>query len=278
MRHGVARVLADVEYQPVAATESLDLRRQSGELEHVSQDFSILGPDRGSILDMAPGNDEHVGRGDGVEVPEGDRVVAGRHAVRRDIARDDPAEDTVGHPNPNLLRDEEAARFLWDARNSEAARARAREHWIRQQARETATFEGILRALSERGGGIVVWTADGAEVAGRVVAISPEVVRIAGDRGDEIWVVRRELAGVSAQSEEFDAGVASDDRGPTATTTLAGLLAEMAAERAVVTLRCGGRDVSGTVAGAGADVITLRLPRGGLAYVPVAALTLLRLA
>lgn len=216
-------------------------------------------------------------RSDRTEVPEGDRVVAGADLVGGHVSGDDSAED-ASHAEANLLPDDAAARFLWDARNSEAARARAREHWLRQQAREAATFEGILLALSERGGPAEVWTSDGGRATGTVLDVSPELVVLEGPDGERIWVVRERLAGISPLSEGFDAGVASDDRGPTSNTTLAGLLAGLAEERAGVTVRCGGQEVSGRLAGAGADVLTLRLSRGGLTYVPVAGLSLLRRA
>ncbi len=216
--------------------------------------------------------------GDRTEVPEGDRVVARGDLVGRNLSGDDSTEDAIRHDEPNLLPDDAAARFLWDARNSEAARARAREHWIRQQAREGATFEGILLALSERGGPVMVWTADGGRATGTVLGVSAELVLLATRESDRTWFIRESLAGVAPLSEDFDAGVASDDRGPTSGTTLGGLLAGLAEERSAVTVRCGGREVSGRLVGAGADVLTLRLSDGGLTYLPVVGLSLLRLA
>lgn len=227
---------------------------------------------------MAPGNDEDMARRDGAQVPEGESLVIHRDALGGDVSADDPTEDALGHAEANLLRDDATARFLWDARNSEAARARAREHWIRQQAREAATFEGILRALSERGRPVTAWTSDGARATGKVVTISEELVLIESAEAEQTWLVRRSLAGVSGPSEGTDAGVASDDRGPTSTTTLAGLLADMAEARSALTLRSAGADVSGRLVGAGTDVVTVRLADGGLTYLPVAAVTLLRLA
>lgn len=167
---------------------------------------------------------------------------------------------------------------MWDARNSESARARAREHWIRQQAREAATFEGILRALSERRGAVVAWTKDGGTATGTIAEVSPELVLLSAEGGESTWAVRTEVAGISAVSAGFDAGVASDDRGPTSATTLLSLLADLAEERRSVIARCGGRDVAGRVVGAGTDVLTLRLPDGGLTYLPVPLLALVRLA
>ena len=194
------------------------------------------------------------------------------------ISGDDSAEDTSRHSESKLLPDDAASRFLWEARNSEAARARAREHWIRQQAREGATFEGILLALSERAQPVELWTSDGGSATGTLEGVSAELVEVATGPSDRAWLVRARLAGVAPLSEGFDVGVASDDRGPASGTTLAGLLSRLAEERQVVTARFGGREISGRLVGAGTDVLTFRLPEGGLRYVSVDGLSLLRLA
>ena len=278
VRHGVAGVIADVEHQAVPTVESLGVGYLVGKEEHVGDYLGVLGAKLRRILDMTAGNDKDMARGDRSEVPEGDRVVAGADLIGRHLAGDDSAEDAGRHPEANLLPDDAAARFIWDARNSEAARARAREHWIRQQAREGATFEGILRALSERGGSVEVRTSDGGREEGTVLGVSAELVELAtGDTG-RTWLVRAGLAAVSPLVEGFDVGVASDDRGPSSSATLAGLLAGLAEERSPVTIRSGGQEVTGRLVGAGADVLTLRLSDGGLTYLPVSGVSLLRLS
>lgn len=122
-----------------------------------------------------------------------------------------------------------------------------------------------------------MWTTDGGLARGSVRAVSPELIGLANGEDGQTWVVQKRVAGVSPASDGFDAGVASDDRGPRSSATLTGLLASLAEERSVVTLRCGGRELSGRVAGAGSDVVSLRLPEGALAYLPVRELSLLRL-
>ena len=124
---------------------------------------------------------------------------------------------------------------------------------------------------------MVLWTSDGGRASGAVAAVSAELVELTAGSGST-WLVRARLAGVSPLSEGFDAGVASDDRGPTSNTTVAGLLAGLAEERSTATVRCGGHEVSGRVVGAGADVITVRVAEGGLTYLPVSGLSILRLA
>ena len=148
---------------------------------------------------------------------------------------------------------------------------------MRQQAREAATFGGVLRALSERGEPVKVWTTDGASAVGEIDSVSVELVGLRTPESEKVWVVRARLAGVSPAGDDFDAGVASDDRGPTAMTTVAGLLATLVEDRIPVSVRCGGTDVAGRLVGAGADVLTVRRATGELAYLPIAGLSVLRL-
>ena len=124
----------------------------------------------------------------------------------------------------------------------------------------------------------MLWTSDGGRATGTVVGVSGELVELAGEGAGRTWLVRASLGGVSPLSEGFEAGVASDDRGPTSSVTLPGLLADLAEGRSVVTVRCGGNELSGRLDGAGTDVVTLRLPDGGLTYLPVQGVSLLRLA
>lgn len=278
MRHGIPGVFSDIENQAVPTRQPFQLGDLLGEPDHLDEHLSVDGAQAGNILDMTPGNHQDMGGGDGTDVPEGNRVIIGSHLLGREVSGHDSTEEAVGHVPAKLLPDDAAARFLWDARISESARARAREHWLRQQAREAATFAGILRALSERGGEVFAWTYDGGTATGIVEAVSSELALVASAGGGQTWIVRGALSGVTALSEGLDAGVASDDRGPTSAMTLGGLLAELAEARASLTARCGGREEVGRLIGAGSDVLTLRLPEGGITYFPVTGLSLLRLA
>lgn len=148
---------------------------------------------------------------------------------------------------------------------------------MRQQAREAATFGGVLRALSERGDRVRVWTSDGGSAEGAVAAVSAELVELTTADPGHAWVVRDRLSGVSPVSSGFDAAVASDDRGPNSSATLVGLLALAVEERMEVGVRCGGTEIRGRAAGLGADVFTVRSDAGELVYLPVAELSVLRL-
>ena len=278
MGHAVAGVVTHVEDQAVTPLgQSFGGRDLVGQGEHVAQNLLVFGPKRGSIVDMAPGDDEDVGGSDRVQVPERDGLVGRSHLFRGDIAVDDAAKDAVGHIDSNVLGDDATARFLADARNIESARARAREHWIRQQAREAATFGGILRALSERKGTVEVVTVDGGRAVGRILSVSPELIELGSEPPPNAWVVAGGVARVSPLSDSRDAGVASDDRGTTSSTTLMGVLGDLADDRANLTIRCGGTEVAGRIAGLGADVLTVRGPSGELSYLPVDRLTVVRL-
>ena len=278
VRDGVAGVVAHVEDQPVTPRcDSLGSGHLVRQGEHRAQQAGVPIDEVARIADMPTGNDQCMGWRDRSEIPERDSLSVRGDDVGGDGARRDVAEHAVAHNVGKLLPDDDAARFLADARNAESARARAREHWMRQQAREAATFSGILRGLSERRGPARVTTVDGAEVVGEILGVSAELVLVNTDNR-ESWVVIRAVVAVSPLGEGYDAGVASDDRGPTSSTTLVGLLGSLAEDRAHVAIRCGGVDVSGRVVGAGTDVVTLRRATGSLTYVPAAALTVVRLA
>lgn len=275
---GIASVVAHVENQAITPfRQTLRPRHFVGQPEHVDQNLLVRRAKRGSMVDMTSRDDQDVGGRGGAQVPEGDGMLGAGDLVRGDLAGGDAAEDAVSHSEAKLLRDDAAARFLADARNIESARARAREHWIRQQAREGATFEGILRALSERQETVEIVTADSGRASGQIMALSAELTLLGTDGTPQAWVVTRAVAGVSPVSQGRDAGVASDDRGATSSVTLSGLLSDLAGERAGVTIRSGGNDTSGRVAGVGTDVVTVRERSGRLSYLPVDALTIVRL-
>lgn len=169
-----------------------------------------------------------------------------------------------------------AARFLSEARTAESAKARSREHWLRQQAREGATFAGILRVLSDRGGTVRATAGSGHEFVGAIGAVASELVEVV-DPDRSSWMVMGHITSVHAVEPGFDAGVASDDRGATSTVTIAGLLAGLAEDRSdVQVLTSSGEEVSGRLVGSGADVITVRAPSGRLSYVPTATIAVVR--
>lgn len=83
--------------------EVLSVARVRRDLPHHAQQV----PREGGIVevseprDVGARHDEHVERGGGLQIVEGDGTVVLVHERRGDLARDDPAEDAVGHGREN---------------------------------------------------------------------------------------------------------------------------------------------------------------------------------
>jgi hypothetical protein len=169
-------------------------------------------------------------------------------------------------------------RWAGDQRAAEAAAARARERWLRQQAGEAATVEGVLVDLAERQAAVVVQT-DGRTHVGRLRGTGRDVLVLDGESGAITLVALdaiRTIGLAPAPSAEEPADRASPgDRSPTGRLSMAGLLAALAADRAPVHLELrGGKRVTGTLRNVGADVLSMRLegkpPR--TVHVPIEAI------
>ena len=163
-------VVAHVEHQPVAPLgEALGAGDPLGGGEHLGQDVAVLGGDVGGVADVLARHDEHVhGRG-GVDVAEGVGALGRGHLVGGDLARHDPAEEAVVHQLLSKLArhpfseagcvatlratdDLDDLDHLGDldawvavAKADEAAAARVRERWLRQQAGEQTRFALVVR-------------------------------------------------------------------------------------------------------------------------------------
>jgi hypothetical protein len=177
-----------------------------------------------------------------------------------------------------------AAFAQWAAgiRVDDAAAARRRERWLRQQAAEDATFAGVLVDLAERHAAVIIDVA-GSRLQGRLVGVGQDFCVVADQRG-AATVVR--LSALSAVRAGAAAHVdPAGDRLPPLTLDFAAALAALAAERAPVRLLS--RDavvVTGTLIAAGHDVLTVGLdqpgpgpgghPGRGVVYVPLEAVAL----
>jgi hypothetical protein len=268
--HRVASVVTHVENEAVAGLQSLpsdDLLRQ---LEHLCQELTVIGAELTGIGHVAAGNDQHMSRRDGRDVPEGDRMLTGGHLVAGQVAADDPAEDAVGHLG-KLPPDSESARFLADVRAAEAARRRTRRHWIRQQSRESATFEGTVIALSERTGEVSVRIGS-TLFEGSVEGAGRELLHLRTAEGP-VWL---RLSAVDSLTAPGKAWIPSDDRELRAGASLAGLLAGLATERHEVEILCGGIWCSGRLASVGTDVVSLHFGES-TTVVPTEAASAVRL-
>ncbi len=165
----------------------------------------------------------------------------------------------VDRPDPDgeLLR---AALAGWvaDSRAEQAAAARSRERWLRQQAEEAATWLGTLVDLAERGAPVRLELTSGTFASGTLVGIGRDMCLVAADNRRPATLVA--LAHVlAAKATPSAPPVAAGDRRPVLGLDLAGALGTLAAERETVRLGLTNRgEVVGQLLGAGSDVLTLR--------------------
>jgi hypothetical protein len=162
-------------------------------------------------------------------------------------------------------------RWAADARIDEAARLRARERWLRQQAEEEGSLAGVLADLAERGVPIAVHVGGGRRHRGEVRALGSDFVAIRSADRDVIVA----LAAVSSVHTRPGEASTIGDRPSTTSLRLADVLAGLAAERAAVVLLTGGDDaVAGALRSVGQDVVRVRVADApaATAYVPVAAI------
>lgn len=176
-------------------------------------------------------------------------------------------------------------RWAADARIEAAARRRARERWLRQQAEEEATLAGVLIDLGEHGAEVVVHTRPGRVHRGRVgvvgadfVALSPASWasgsggRAGGRRADgdgaggaggeeEVLLTLDSLTSVRMQA---GARLVTGDRPLTSRLSLAEVIVGLAAERerVVLVLADAGESVVGTLHSVGQDMVVVRLADG----------------
>ncbi|MDP9388949.1 MAG: hypothetical protein M3Q48_13805, partial [Actinomycetota bacterium] len=75
------------------------------------------------------------------------------------------------------------ARWTADARSQDAARARSRERWLRQQAEEDARFAGVVLDLAESATAVVVRTTSGRTRQGRIAAVARDFCVLRSDGG-----------------------------------------------------------------------------------------------
>jgi hypothetical protein len=153
-------------------------------------------------------------------------------------------------------------RWAADARVEVAARRRARERWLRQQAEEEATFAGVLVDLGEQGVEVAVGTRAGRTHRGRVGVVGADFVGLrpasGPPAGSEILVA---LATVTAVRIQAGARPVTGDRVVTSRLTLVEVITGLAAERerVVLVLAGGGEPVAGTLQSIGQDVVVVRL-------------------
>jgi hypothetical protein len=164
-------------------------------------------------------------------------------------------------------------RWAAEARVDEAARRRAREHWLRHQAEEEASLSGVLTDVAERRTPVILHVRGGRQHRGDVRAVGRDFVALRSGATETIVALD---AVVSVQTRPGEAP-AIGDRPITTALRLSDVLAELAGERspALLVMADGDEAVAGIVRSVGTDVVVVRLAGDapGTAYVPLGAIT-----
>jgi hypothetical protein len=153
----------------------------------------------------------------------------------------------------------------------DAARSRARAHWLARQALEEGTFAGVLTDLAERGRPVIVHLHSGRRHRGVPVAIGTDFVALALAGGRSVLVALAAIASVRTMPGE---GFITGDRPVVTGTSLVEALCALgeARERVLVLGDDADHGVSGELRAVGRDVLTVRLDGdGATAYVALAS-------
>jgi hypothetical protein len=162
-------------------------------------------------------------------------------------------------------------RWAGDQRAGAAAGARRREHWLRQQAAESATVTGVLLDLAERRAAVRIDTTGGPH-QGQVEAVTSGLCALRQPDGGIALIA---LPAVTAVHTGLR--LATGDRSPEVRLDMAGALAALSADRPEVTLELtGGAHVVGTLHTVGIELASLcvgREPAASAVVVVVDAVT-----
>jgi hypothetical protein len=185
------------------------------------------------------------------------------------------ADDSAWWSVAGALGDGLAARIdRWaaDARVDEAARVRARERWLRQQAEEGGSLAGVLADLAERRVPVAVHVRGGRRHQGEIRALGSDFLAL-GSVDAEVIIALTAVTSVRTHPAEVST---IGDRSIATSLRLADVLTRLAADRATVVLVLAGGDdsVAGALRSVGQDVVGVRVVRGPAvtAYVPLAAI------
>jgi hypothetical protein len=144
-----------------------------------------------------------------------------------------------------------------EARAQEAALARSRTRWLRQQADDGADFTSVLVELSERGTDVAIDTARGGVVRGRITTVGRDFVAVAGQRARVMFVAS--VAVVAVRPLEQTGSTLSVDRRHPVDDTLAAAVTRAAADRPRVVVHTSGASapLAGELRSCGRDVMTV---------------------
>jgi hypothetical protein len=147
-------------------------------------------------------------------------------------------------------------RWLADPRVDEAARSRARRHWLRSAAEEDASFAGVLLDLAERDAIVAVTMASGRHHHGELVVVGDDFIALRNGPEHHV-VLRRPMVAAVRSVSELVAPVG--DREVRSELHLVDVLIALAADRSDASLQLvSGDAVAGEVRSVGVDVVVLR--------------------
>lgn len=147
------------------------------------------------------------------------------------------------------------ARWTADARVDDAARARARQHWLRVQSEEESSVAGVLLDLAERGRPVVIDVGEH-RLRTQIVGLGADFVAGRSDQGQDVLV---RLAAIDAFRTEPGGGATTGDRAPALEVHFASVLAPVAAEHPEVLVRTrSGGSMRGQLRSASAELLHIR--------------------
>ena len=162
-----------------------------------------------------------------------------------------------GDLSGDLNRDLDA--WAAGARAQDAAAARVRQRWLRQQAVEQADFVSLLVELRERATSTTVTTSGGRTHRGRIAVVGRDCLVLTTTRGRTVVVAASAVLAV--RPDEGRAVTLTVDTRPPGGESMAELVRRVAADRPNVTVHTVGAAEPwvGELQACGLDVVTLLL-------------------
>ena len=186
------------------------------------------------------------------EVPDTDGVTPG------------PGPAPAAGPNDADLR-----ALLDDERRAEAVADRRRAHWLGRQSSAAATVAGLLVDLGEREQLVAVTTCSARALRGVVMTLGLDFCALRGVNGEVTLVA---LGAIASVRPEPGTGRPVGDRDVSSSAELVGVLADLAAERTVVSVHTVADDaLTGTLVTVGVDLVTVLTPSADAVSVPLGA-------
>lgn len=169
-------------------------------------------------------------------------------------------------------------RWAAEARVDEAARARARERWLQQQAAEETTFASVVADLSERDRPVLIHTSSSRRHRGRLTALGADFLGLRTDTGADQLIRLAAVTAIRTQPRERQA---HSGRLVELDLLFADAVEGLAADRPRVVIGTNADDTfNGELRSVGRDVVTLLIDGDtrSSVYVPLGAVVDLAVA